>query len=74
VADRSANNDLKPTDKAIPGVVSESPGRNERERISSLEIQKLRRPRPYREAEGSTGRRILVDATARSGGVEAAAR
>src|SRR5437899_12937179 len=35
---------LKPIDKAIRRMVSESPGRNERERSGSLENAKLRRP------------------------------
>ena len=38
---------MKPTDQAIHGMVSESPGRNESEPISGLETKhKIRRPSP----------------------------
>jgi len=37
---------MKPTDKAIFGMVSESPGRNASEPTGGLETEKLRRPSP----------------------------
>ena len=43
----------KPTDKAIFGMVSESPGRNASEPIGGLETEKLRRPSPLGWGEGS---------------------
>ena len=48
---------MKPIDKAIFGMVSESSGRNESERIGGLENPKLQRPSPHRKGEGSMDRR-----------------
>jgi hypothetical protein len=53
---------LKPIDEAIVRMVSESPGRNERERRGSLESAELRRPSGCRAGEGSRARRSLADA------------
>jgi hypothetical protein len=39
---------MKPIDKAIFGMVSESLGRNESERIGGLESPKLQGPSPHR--------------------------
>ena len=44
---------MKPTDKAILGMVSESPGRNESEPTGGLDKIKLRRPSPLVSGEGS---------------------
>ena len=44
---------MKPTDKAILGMVSKSPGRNVSEPIGGLEKVKPRKPSPLREGEGS---------------------
>ena len=38
---------LKPIDKAILGIVSESPGRNESERTGGPESENPRRPSPH---------------------------
>ena len=43
----------KPTDKAIFGMVSESPGRNASEPTGGLETDELRRPSPLGWGEGS---------------------
>ena len=37
---------MKPTDKAVPGTVSESPGRNVSEPSGGLDKNELRRPSP----------------------------
>ena len=44
---------MKPTDKAILGMVSKSPGRNASEPIGGLENEKPRRPSPHFKGEGS---------------------
>ena len=45
---------MKPTDKAIEGMVSESPGRNESKPTSGLETKlKIRRPSPLERGESS---------------------
>ena len=44
-------------DKAIFGMVSESSGRNESERIGGLETRKLQWPSPHRKGEGNMDRR-----------------
>ena len=44
---------MKPTDKAILGMVSKSPGRNASEPIGGLENEKPRRPSPHFKDEGS---------------------
>jgi len=44
---------MKPTDKAIFGMVSESPGRNESEPTGGLDKKKPRRPSPLLTGEGS---------------------
>jgi hypothetical protein len=50
-------NFLKPTDKAMPGMVSEFPGRNTSERISSLVSSKHQWPSLYTAGEGSIPKR-----------------
>ena len=65
---------MKPTDKAIFRMVSESLGRNASEPIGSLEKHKPRRPSPFPKDEGSMSRRRLTDALGHSGGVIGAAR
>ena len=44
---------MEPTDKAILGMVSESPGRNASEATGGLEKKWLRRPSPLVRGEGS---------------------
>ena len=56
---------MKPTDKAILGMVSKSPGRNESEPIGGLENLKPRRSSPHRKGEGSMAWR-KTDCGARS--------
>ena len=53
---------MKPTDKAILGMVSKPPGRNESEPIGGLENLKLRRSSPLLEGEGSMAWRRLTAA------------
>jgi hypothetical protein len=65
---------MKPIDKAILGMVSESSGRNASERIGGLETRKLQGPSPHRKGEGNMDRRTLTEAVGHSGGVLAAAR
>ena len=65
---------MKPTDKAIFGMVSESPGRNASEPTGGLETEKLRRPSPLGWGEGSRAWRGLTDAACHSGGVVGTAR
>ncbi len=65
---------MKPTDKAIFGMVSKSPGRNASEPIGGLEKKEIRRPSPLLRGEGSTDRRRLAEAASHSGGVVGAAR
>ncbi len=48
---------MKPIDKAIFGMVRESSGRNESERIGGLENPKLQGPSPHRKGEGNMSRR-----------------
>ena len=74
MAGRRETEYLKPIDKAIHGLVSESPGRNESERKGGPESEKPRRPSPHPEGEGSMERRRLAEATCHSGGVVATAR
>ena len=65
---------MKPTDKAILGMVSESPGRNVSEPTGGLDKNWFRRPSPLLRGEGSMARRNLTDAAGHSGGVVGAAR
>jgi hypothetical protein len=65
---------MKPTDKAILGMVSKSPGRNASEPIGGLEKKEIWRPSPLLRGEGSMDRRTLTDAARHSGGVVGAAR
>ena len=46
MAGRRETDYLKPIDKAVQGMVSESPGRNESERTGGPESEKPRRPSP----------------------------
>jgi hypothetical protein len=43
---------MKPTDKAVRGTVSESPGRNASEPSGGLDKNQLRRPNPLLSGEG----------------------
>ena len=65
---------MKPTDKAILGMVSKSSGRNESEPIDGLENEKPRSPSPHFKGEGSMAWRRLAEALGHSGGVLEAAR
>ena len=65
---------LKPIDKAFPGKVNESPGRNKSERVVASKVKKIRGPSPHPEGEGSMSSRTLTDTTDHLGGVEATAR
>jgi hypothetical protein len=65
---------MKPTDKAILGMVSESPGRNASEPTSGLEKNELRRPSPFLRGEGSLAGGNLTDAAGHFGGVVGTAR
>ena len=65
---------VKPIDKAILGIVSESPGRNASEPIGALVKKQLRKPSPLLSGEGNMTRRKLIDASCHSGGVVGAAR
>ena len=53
IAGRKETEFLKPIDKAILGMVSESPGRNASEPTGGLEKKRLRRPSPLLWGEGS---------------------
>jgi hypothetical protein len=74
MAGRRETDDLKPIDKAIFGMVSEPPGRNESERIGSLERAQFWRPRFSIRVEGSMAHRRLAEAVGHSSGVLATAR
>jgi hypothetical protein len=74
MAGRRETNDLKPIDKAIFGMVSESPGRNASEPTSSLVRNRTRRSSPLVSGEDSMAERRLTDAIVHSGGVAGAAR
>jgi hypothetical protein len=65
---------MKPTDKAIFGMVSKSPGRNASEPTGGLEKKEIWRPSPLVRGEGSMDRRRLAEAASHSGGVVGAAR
>ena len=65
---------MKPTDKAILGMVSKSPGRNASEPIGGLENEKPRRPSPHFKGEGGMSWCRLTEASAHSGAVLGAAR
>jgi hypothetical protein len=65
---------MKPIDKAIFGMVSESPGRNESEPTGVPDKIKLWRPSPLPSGEGSMACRKLTVAASHSGGVVGAAR
>ena len=55
---------MKPTDKAILGMVSELPGRNESKPTGGLEKKtKIRRPSSLLRGEGSMAWRGLTEAT-----------
>jgi hypothetical protein len=59
---------MKPTDKAILGMVSESPGRNVSELRSGLDKKIIRRPSPLWSGEGSMTWRRLTEAACHFGG------
>ena len=65
---------MKPTDKAILGMVSKSPGRNKSEPIGGLEKLTPRRPSLLITGEGSMAWRRLTAAPVHSGGVLGTAR
>jgi len=65
---------MKPTDKAVLGMVSESPGRNESEPTGGLDRNYPERPSPLWSGEGCTMFRKPNDARQRFGGVVGAAR
>jgi hypothetical protein len=65
---------LKPIDKAIFGMVSESPGRNGSECTGSLESAKHRRLSPCPWGEDRMDGCSLTEAAGHSGGVVATAR
>ena len=65
---------MKPTDKAILGMVSESPGRNVSEPRSGLDKINFRRPSPLWSGEGNMTWRRLTDAACHFGGVVGTAR
>ena len=60
---------MKPTDKAILGMVSKSLGRNESDPRGGLDTNKLRRPSLLPTGEGSMKVSQLTDAAVHSGGV-----
>ena len=60
---------MKPTDNAILGMVSESPGRNASEPVVASTKNELRRPSPLLSGEGSRAWRRLTDAPHHFGGV-----
>jgi hypothetical protein len=60
---------MKPTDKAIVRMVSESPGRNGSEPVVASTKNKPRRPSSLMSSEGNMARRRLAEATRHSGGV-----
>ena len=61
MADWRETKHLKPIDKAILGMVSELPGRNESERTGGPESEKPRRPSLQSEGEGSMDDHTLTD-------------
>jgi hypothetical protein len=60
---------MKPTDKAIFRMVSESPGRNASELVMASTKNKPRRPSSLVSSEGNMLRRRLTDTAQHSGGV-----
>jgi hypothetical protein len=74
IAECRETESLKPIDKAILRMVSESLGRNESERRFGLERLKPQKPSPLPKGEGSRDRRNLADAAVHTGGVKATAR
>jgi putative transposase len=74
VAGRKEIEFLKSTDKAIYGMVSESSGRNNRERKVTSKCAKPQGPSLYALGEGSMSRRTLTDAADHLGGATATAR
>ena len=65
---------MKPIDKAIFGMVSESSGRNASERIGGLENPKTPGAEPAPKGRRQHGPPQLTEAVEHSGGVLAAAR
>jgi hypothetical protein len=65
---------LTPIDQAIVRMVSESPGRHERERRGGPERPEIRRPSLTVERRRPHGSAHLAEATRHSGGVSATAR
>ena len=74
IAPAEETKSVKPIDKAIRGIVSESPGRNASEPTGGLVNNKPRRPSPLLMGEGSMARRNLIETTGHSGGVVGVAR
>ena len=67
-------NIMKPIDKPIFGMGSESPGRNESERTGGPESENTRGPSPLRPGEGSRVAARWLTRLLDSGGVVGAAR
>jgi hypothetical protein len=65
---------MKPTDKAILGMVSESPGRNAGEPSGGLDRIRFRRPSPLGLGEGSMTGRALTRRSVTPAGWLGAAR
>ena len=65
---------MKPIDKAILGMVSESPGRNASEPRGGPDTFHPLTPSPLLLGEGSMVHRILAEAVVHSGGVVGVAR
>ena len=74
MASRRESGVSKPIDNAFSGKARECLGRNESERMSSLDSVRIRRPRGLVCPEGSMVRRDKADAARHFGGVEATAR
>ena len=64
---------LKPTDRAILGMVSESPGRSASESGGSLDKNKTQRPSLSVRGEGNIRRKVLTGTSSYFGGVIATA-
>jgi hypothetical protein len=60
---------MKPTDEAILGMASESPGRNVREPSGGLDKNCFRRPSPLLRGEGNMTGCGLTETACHSGGV-----
>ena len=59
---------MKPTDKVILGMMSESPGRNEGEPAGSLDKKNNSKAEPFNIGRRQHGKRKLTDAQVTSAG------